>query len=63
MQEVYFRPLSNDGTVTGTTLEKWNAKVVEGAKVLGKDWWCAPRYAQVLALVESPYIQTLNNTI
>jgi hypothetical protein len=50
MQEVYFRPLSNDGTCDGTALEKWNTKVVEGAKLLGKDWWCAPHYAQVILL-------------
>ncbi|KAE9371715.1 S-adenosyl-L-methionine-dependent methyltransferase [Stipitochalara longipes BDJ] len=44
MQEIYFRPHSNDSTISGTALEAWNAKVVEGAKILGKDWWCTPRY-------------------
>ncbi len=46
MQEIYFRPHSSDGTVTGTALEKWNAKVVEGAAKMGKDWWCPPHYAR-----------------
>lgn len=46
MQEVYFRPHSNDGTTTGTALEAWNAKLVEGAKLLGKDWWCTPHYSE-----------------
>jgi hypothetical protein len=39
MQEIYFRPHSNDNSTNGTTLEAWNAKVVEGAKILWKDWW------------------------
>jgi hypothetical protein len=46
MQEVYFRPHSNDGTSHGTALEAWNAKIIEGAKILGKDWWCTPHYTQ-----------------
>lgn len=44
MQEIYFRPHSQDASITGTALESWNAKLVEGAKVLGKDWWCTPKY-------------------
>lgn len=44
MQEIYFRPHSNDNSTNGTALEAWNAKVVEGAKILGKDWWSAPKY-------------------
>jgi len=44
MQEIYFRPHSNDSSLAGTALEAWNAKVIEGAKILGKDWWCTPRY-------------------
>ena len=50
MQEIYFRPFSNDGTCDGCALETWNKKVVDGAKVLGKDWWCVPNYAQVSSL-------------
>ncbi|KUJ06936.1 S-adenosyl-L-methionine-dependent methyltransferase [Mollisia scopiformis] len=46
MQDVYFRPHANDDTVKGTRLEAWNAKVVEGAKSFGKDWWCTPNYAK-----------------
>jgi hypothetical protein len=44
MQEIYFRPHSNDNSTHGTALEAWNTKLVEGAKILGKDWWCAPKY-------------------
>lgn len=44
MQEIYFRPHSNDTSLTSTALESWNAKLIEGAKILGKDWWCTPRY-------------------
>lgn len=58
MQEVYFRPLSNDGTVHGTALENWNIKVVEGAKLLGKDWWSVPHYAKVL-LLPPPSLQLI----
>lgn len=44
MQEVYFRPHSNDSSIRGTALESWNTKVIEGAKILGKDWWCTSNY-------------------
>jgi hypothetical protein len=44
MQEIYFRPHSPDSSTHNTALEAWNAKVIEGAKVLGKDWWCTPNY-------------------
>jgi hypothetical protein len=44
MQEIYFRPHSQDTSIAGTALESWNTKVIEGAKVLGKDWWCTPNY-------------------
>jgi hypothetical protein len=48
MQEIYFKPHSIDGTVEGTKLQAWNAKLIEGARILGgKDWWCTPNYAEV----------------
>ncbi|KAE8450362.1 hypothetical protein EG329_006436 [Mollisiaceae sp. DMI_Dod_QoI] len=46
MQEVYFRPHSNDSTIHSTALEKWNAQLIAGAKLFGKDWWCTPHYAR-----------------
>lgn len=45
MHEIYFRPHSSNGIITDTTLEKWNAKVVDGAAKMGKHWWCTPNYA------------------
>jgi hypothetical protein len=44
MQEIYFRPHSKDKSINDTALECWNAKLIEGAKILGKDWWCTPNY-------------------
>ncbi|KAF8861792.1 methyltransferase domain-containing protein [Acephala macrosclerotiorum] len=46
MQEIYFCPHSNDNTSRGTALEAWNAKLIEGAKILGKDWLCTPNYTR-----------------
>ena len=46
MQEIYFKPHSYDGTVDGTALQKWNNKLVKGAKKSGKDWHCTPNYTQ-----------------
>lgn len=46
MQDVYFKPTSNDGTVDGTAFARWNETVVEGAKKLGRDWHCVPYYKQ-----------------
>ncbi|KAH7411286.1 S-adenosyl-L-methionine-dependent methyltransferase [Cadophora sp. MPI-SDFR-AT-0126] len=46
MQDLYFRPHSDDGTLTGTALEKWNAKLKDGGAKMGKDWWCTPNYAR-----------------
>ncbi|KAH7355244.1 S-adenosyl-L-methionine-dependent methyltransferase [Rhexocercosporidium sp. MPI-PUGE-AT-0058] len=46
MQDLYFRPHSDDGTLTGTALEKWNAKLAAGGAKMGKDWWCTPNYAR-----------------
>ncbi len=46
MQEIFFKPSAFDDSLSGTALEAWNAKLVEGARVLGgKDWHCTPKYA------------------
>jgi hypothetical protein len=45
MQDVFFKPHSFDGTVEGTALQKWNDKLIEGAKLIGRDWYCTPKYA------------------
>lgn len=44
MQDVYFKPCSNDGTVDGTAFARWNEMVVEGAKKLNRDWHCVQNY-------------------
>ncbi len=44
MQEIYFRPQSKDTSIAGTALEAWNVKLMEAAKIIGKDWWCTPKY-------------------
>jgi hypothetical protein len=44
MQEIYFRPQSKDTSINGTALESWNVKLMEAVKILGKDWWCTPKY-------------------
>lgn len=44
MQEIGFRVRSNDGSLSGTALEAWNSKVIDGAAKLGKDWDCTPNY-------------------
>jgi hypothetical protein len=44
MQDVYFKPHSNDGTVDGTAFARWNEVVVEGAKKLNRDWHCVQHY-------------------
>jgi hypothetical protein len=46
MQDVYFKPISNDGTVDGTMLQVWSADLIEGARRLGRDWHCVLNYAQ-----------------
>jgi hypothetical protein len=46
MQEIYFKPHSSDGTHEGTALQSWNNTLIEGAKKIGRDWWCAPNYRQ-----------------
>jgi len=44
MQDVYFKPHSNDGTLDGTAFERWNEMIVEGAKKLNRDWHCVKHY-------------------
>ena len=44
MQEIYFKPHSIDGTHEGTALQSWNNTLIEGAKKIGRDWWCTPNY-------------------
>lgn len=46
MQEIYFKPHSNDGTVEGTAMQRWNAQLIEGAKKLGRHWYCTRNYKQ-----------------
>jgi len=46
MQEVLFQPQSADGTVEGTALQKWNTKLLEAARVMGRDWLCTLNYTQ-----------------
>lgn len=38
MQDIMFQPQSIDDTVKGTALEKWNSKLLEGARKIGRDW-------------------------
>lgn len=46
MQDVYFKPLSPDGTIEGTRWEEWCELLVECAKKLGRNWRGPPHYAQ-----------------
>ena len=46
MQDIYFKPHSNDGTTDGTSLEKWTDLLIQGAAKTGRDWHCTPHYAQ-----------------
>ena len=46
MQDVYFKPESNDGTVNGTSLQKWNELLIQGAAKSGRDWHCTLNYAR-----------------
>ncbi|KAH8821322.1 S-adenosyl-L-methionine-dependent methyltransferase [Xylogone sp. PMI_703] len=45
MQDIYFKPHSVDGSVEGTAMQRWNDKIIEGAKILGRDYHCVPKYA------------------
>jgi len=45
IQDVYFKPHSDDGTVNGTVLERWNEMLIEAAKSIGRDWHMTPKYA------------------
>jgi hypothetical protein len=38
MQDACFPGISDDGSLAGTALEKWNDCVVEGARKLGRPW-------------------------
>jgi hypothetical protein len=38
MQDVYFKPHSNDGTVNGTTIQRFNELVIEAAAKIGRDF-------------------------
>lgn len=46
MQDIFFKVHSIDGTHEGTALQSWNKTLVEGAKKIGRDWWCTPNYAK-----------------
>jgi hypothetical protein len=46
MQEVYFKLHSVDESLKGTAFERWNNMLVEGAKILGRDWHCTIKYKQ-----------------
>jgi hypothetical protein len=45
LQDVHFKPLSHDNKTANTAVEKWNAKLITGAKVIGRDWHCTPHFA------------------
>lgn len=45
MQDIYFKPHSNDGTTNGTTIQRFNDLIIEGAAKIGRDWHCTPKYA------------------
>jgi hypothetical protein len=44
MQDVYFKPHSNDETVDDTPFARWNELIVKGAKQLNRDWHCVKHY-------------------
>jgi hypothetical protein len=46
MQDIYFKPHSNDGTVEGTSIQRWNDLLIQGAAKIGRDWHCTPKYAR-----------------
>lgn len=46
MQDMYFKPHSNDGTVDGTVIMKFNKLILEGAAKIGRNWLCTKNYAQ-----------------
>lgn len=46
VQDICFKPHSNDGTTDGTSLEKWTDLLIQGAAKTGRDWHCTPHYAQ-----------------
>lgn len=48
MQDVFFKPHSQDGTTEGTALARWNETLIEGAKKTGRDWHCVPQYARMM---------------
>jgi hypothetical protein len=45
MQDIYFKPHSNDGTINGTTAQRFNDLIIEAAAKIGRDWHCTPNYA------------------
>jgi hypothetical protein len=48
MQDIYFRPHSIDGTHEGSAMQAWNNTLIEGAKKIGRDWWCTLNYERWL---------------
>ena len=46
MQDVYFKPHSNDGSTEGTTGQKFHDLIMKGAAKIGRDWHCTPKYAE-----------------
>lgn len=46
MQDIYFKPHSNDGTTSGTTIQRFNDLIIEGAAKIGRDWHCTRNYAR-----------------
>ncbi|RDW80812.1 hypothetical protein BP5796_05510 [Coleophoma crateriformis] len=47
MQDIFFQPFAVDDTLKGTALEKWNDTIIEGAKVIGRDWNYAKWFREV----------------
>ncbi|RDW69689.1 hypothetical protein BP6252_08709 [Coleophoma cylindrospora] len=46
MQDILFQPFAVDDTLKGTAMEKWNNTLIEGSKIIGRDWRCARNYAK-----------------
>jgi hypothetical protein len=46
MQDVHFKPHSPDGTVEGTTWQKWNGLLMEATRKIVRYWRGPPHYAQ-----------------
>lgn len=46
MQDIYFKISSVDGSHEGTAVQKWNDKIIEAARIMGRDYHCVPKYAE-----------------